>query len=395
MFRYSKYRDFDTVKQELETECSTSILMTTREDFDASVEAFDLKKTGMGPKKNKISMANADGQIRTDTISNFLKGYNRNLTGQQKEEVRQQLVATNRLVFVREQVSIQDLKCVFADDIEIVDLTTMQECGPADCYFGYFNGEQGDSVFVGLQVTHANSRSDKAFKLCTVHKSKSFIIRQVCELGFVFIAMLYLDSQCRGILLLTPHDEALIRSLPEFDKMKLIATRGKRKARKGSLAFALESCIFLWSADNKEAVHKRIVDIINAFLAQEDIRKYSVFQLESMMSENHRIEATYIRSFKTIVQNAQRMNGHLPGDLQFVQNDSAGVVTMVTMEMKLCCPDRTSTGFDCLLYNNNHDMECWVNRVSVFACVVLASDDATREQRMCNPEVFKYVFHAL
>ena len=54
------------------------------------------------------------------------------------------------------------------------------------------------------------------------------------------------------------------------------------------------------------------------------------------MSENHRIEATYIRSFKTIVQNAQRMDGHLPGDLQFVQNDFAGVVSMVTMEMKLC-----------------------------------------------------------
>ena len=108
------------------------------------------------------------------------------------------------------------------------------------------------------------------------------------------------------------------------------------------------------------------------------------------MSENHRIEATYIRSFKTIVRNAQRMDGHLPGDLQFVQNDVA-----VTMEMKLCCPDRTSTGFECLLYNSNHDMECWVNRASVLACVVLASDDATREQRMCNPEVFKYVFHAL
>ena len=236
-------------------------------------------------------------------------------------------------MFVREQVSIQDLKGVFADDIEFVDITTMQECGPADCYFGYFNGEQGDSVFVGLQVTRANSQSDKVFKLCTVHKSKNFIIRQVCELGFVFIAMLYLDNQCRGILLLTPHDDALIKSLPNFDTMKLLATRGKRKAQKGSLASALESCIFLWSADNKEAVHKSIVDKVNAFLAHEGIRKYSVFQLESMMSENHRIEATYIRSFKTIVQNAQRMDGHLPGDLQFVQNDFAGVATMVTMEI--------------------------------------------------------------
>jgi hypothetical protein len=114
--------------------------MTTREEFDASVETFDLKKTGMGPKKNKISMSNADGDVATDSISNFLNHSNQILTTQQKEEVRQKLVVTNRLVFVREQVSIQDMKCVFADDIEIVDLTTMQECGPADCYFGYFNG---------------------------------------------------------------------------------------------------------------------------------------------------------------------------------------------------------------------------------------------------------------
>ena len=69
---YSVYRNFDTVRQELSLKCPTLILMTTREDFDASVEAFDLKKTGMGPKKNKILMSNADGDVATDSISNFL-----------------------------------------------------------------------------------------------------------------------------------------------------------------------------------------------------------------------------------------------------------------------------------------------------------------------------------
>ncbi len=109
-------------------------------------------------------MTNADGDVKIDTIQNFLRGGNRILTTQQKEEVRQNLVETNRLVFVREQVSIQDLKGVFADDapppgygsIKIIDITTLQECGPADCYFGYFNGEQGDAVFVGLQVTRCS-----------------------------------------------------------------------------------------------------------------------------------------------------------------------------------------------------------------------------------------------
>ena len=143
---------------------------------------------------------------------------------------------------MKEHASVESLTALFAFDIKLVDFTTMHECGASD---GYFDREQGDSVFVGLQVTRANSQSDKVFKLCTVHKSKNFIIRQVCELGFVFIAMLYLDNQCRGILLLTPHDEVLIRSLPAFDKMKLLATRGERQAKKGgSLASALESCIF-------------------------------------------------------------------------------------------------------------------------------------------------------
>jgi hypothetical protein len=64
--------------------------------------------------------------------------------------------------------------------------------------------------------------------------------------------MLYLDNQCRGILLLTPHDEALIRSLSTFDTMKLKPTRGKRPARKRSLASKLNSCIFFRSADTIE-----------------------------------------------------------------------------------------------------------------------------------------------
>jgi hypothetical protein len=73
--------------------------------------------------------------------------------------------------------------------------------------------------------------------------------------------------------LLTPHDDALIKSLPNFDMMKLLATRGKRKAQKGSLASALESCMFLWSTDvNKEAVHKRIVDKVDRILFRIRIR---------------------------------------------------------------------------------------------------------------------------
>ena len=55
------------------------------------------------------------------------------------------------------------------------------------------------------------------------------------------------------------HDEALIQCLPTFDTMKHKPTRGKRPARKGSLASKQNSCIFSWSADTIAAVQKKIV----------------------------------------------------------------------------------------------------------------------------------------
>jgi len=125
---YSVYRNFDTVRRELSLKCPTLILKTTREDFDASVEAFDLKKTGMGPRKNKITMSNADGDVATDSISNFLNHANQILTIQQKEEVRQKLVVTNRLVFVREHASVEKLTSLFAFDIKLSCLSTLQLC---------------------------------------------------------------------------------------------------------------------------------------------------------------------------------------------------------------------------------------------------------------------------
>ena len=262
----------------------------------------------------------------------------------------------------------------------------MHECGTSD---GYFDRELGDSEFVGFQVTLATVQPDKVFQLCTVHKSKAFLVHQVCELGFVFFAMLYVQDQCRGILLLTPHDEALIQSLPTFDTMKLKPTRGKRPARKGSLASKLNSCISLWSADTIATVQKKIVSKVKAFVTHESIMKHSVAQFRDMMSDNHRIEYNYIQSFQTVVSNVERMPPHQPGDVQFAL-DCAGVVTLVTMEMKLCCLDRTAH-FECLLYNKKHDMRDWVNRASVFACVILESEDTPLSQKRCNPQVFKYI----
>jgi hypothetical protein len=383
----SIYRNFDTVKLELAAKCPSLVLITSRTAFYDSLSAFDLERNGMGPIHHKISMSNSNGDIKIDTIQNFLRGSNKNLTGQQKEGVRQKLISTNRKVFEREHASVESLTALFASDIKLVDLTTMHECGASD---GYFDREQGESEFVGFQVTRATVQPDKAFQICMIHKSKDFIVRQVCELGFAFFALLYVEYQCRGIVVLTPHDEALIKSLPNFAMMKLKPTRGPRPARKGSLASKLNSCIFLWSSENIAAVHKKIISKVKTFVSHEGIKKYSVLQFEFMMSDNHRIEFAYIRSFKIVVPNAERMPSHQPGDVQFVQNDYAGVVTM---EIKLCCLDRTSSGFECLLYNLKHDMECWVNRISAFACVILDSDNTTREQELCNPEVFKCVSH--
>ncbi len=184
-------------------ECGASDGYFDTEQGESEFVGFQVTRANGQPDKAfQMCTIHKSKDFLVHQVLQLLNHANQNLTTQQKEEVRQKLVTTNRLLFEREHVSIQDLKGLFADDIKIVDMTTMQECGAADYYFGYFNGEQGDSVFVGLQVTRANFQSDKAYKLCTVYKSKHFIIRQVYELGFVFIAMLYLDNQCRGILLL-------------------------------------------------------------------------------------------------------------------------------------------------------------------------------------------------
>ena len=123
---------------------------------------------------------------------------------------------------------------------------------------------------------------------------------------------------------------------------------------------------------------------MKTFVTHEGIVKHSVAQFRDMMSDNHRIEYNYIQSFQTVVANVERMPPHQPGDVQFVV-DCAGVVTM---ELKLCCLDRRSN-FECLLYNKKHDMRDWVNRVSVFGCVILESEDIPLSEKRCNPEVFK------
>jgi hypothetical protein len=45
------------------------------------------------PIHHKISTSNSDGDIKLDTIQNFLRGGNMILTDQQKEAVRQQLIS--------------------------------------------------------------------------------------------------------------------------------------------------------------------------------------------------------------------------------------------------------------------------------------------------------------
>ena len=127
--RYSVYRDFDNVQQELASKCPTLVLVTSRDEFYKSLAAFGAEKNGMGPIHHKISMSNANGDIKKDTIQNFLRGSNKNLTLQQKEGVRQKLISTNRKVFEREYASVQSLTALFAFDIKLVDLTTMHECG--------------------------------------------------------------------------------------------------------------------------------------------------------------------------------------------------------------------------------------------------------------------------
>jgi hypothetical protein len=51
---------------------------------------------------------------------------------------------------------------------------------------------------------------------CVLGKSKDYIVEQVCILGFMLVSLLFVEDEWRGILFLSPEDEALIRLLPAF-----------------------------------------------------------------------------------------------------------------------------------------------------------------------------------
>jgi hypothetical protein len=54
------------------------------------------------------------------------------------------------------------------------------------------------------------------------HQSKQSIVKQVCELEFLFFAMLYDQGVLQAILFLSPLDKELIQSLPDFKSFQLI-----------------------------------------------------------------------------------------------------------------------------------------------------------------------------
>jgi hypothetical protein len=116
-------------------------------------------------------------------------------------------------IFVREEASMNSHASMFdLHGFSIVNLTNDVETGAADEYVS------SDTLisFVGIQATRAAAQKSDGF--CQINKSKEYIINQVCNLGFMFFALLFLEDECRGILFLSPEDEALIRSLPAFEK---------------------------------------------------------------------------------------------------------------------------------------------------------------------------------
>jgi len=174
--------------------------------------------------------------------------------------------------------------------------------------------------------------------------------------------------------------------------MKLKPTRGKRPARKGSLASKLNSCIFLWRRRRHHrscCVQKKIVSKVKTFVTHEGIVKHSVAQFRDMMSDNHRIEYNYIQSFP---DSTWRMSEGCrltnPGDVQFV-TDCAGVVTM---ELKLCCLDSEDLNSlnACFTKKKHECSRLGQQRSSFCLCYFGVWRHTPLSAKRRNPQVLKY-----
>jgi hypothetical protein len=251
-------------------ECPTLELVTTRLDF---IELLRIRGR-TAPSKIKICIKNAEGKIVSARVIHFVDGGNRNLTTFEIQKDSNQLVSKKKKgVHVREKASVavevaftvrlrgavrgkavrSESKCDLSLSFNIVPLINDVELGAS----GGCVSSNTETSFVAIQARRATATSSTG--CCQINKSKKCIVHQVCNSGFMLFGLLYVEDECRGILFLSPEDEALIHSLPDFESFSIgLGKKGIRRQApaKNSLMEKLSKNLFLWDDANESSIQK-------------------------------------------------------------------------------------------------------------------------------------------
>jgi hypothetical protein len=383
------YYDYQLLKEELLEAAPHLTLITTKEQFDADLDARE------GPASHvKIEMANCDNVTATATAKNFVNKHVLNHSEAQKKLNFEAMIINGCATREREEESIQDLTefLLLEHNLKMVSLIDDVENGAADAYI-YSKGD--DLKYVGCQltrVTTSSSPSDTGH--CTINKSKDQIVDYVLVKGFILFIMLYVDDIWRGIAFLHPDDKELIESLPSFTNIGIYQGRGgdrKRfKFQSGSFCEKLANAkrLFLWpSSPGPPADWFRDV---KSFLKNPTNKKYSIQEFNLMLNRNGHIEFMYIEAFKKLFPDTKRLKAAHFGDIAFTVQTLS-----IEAEFKLLIPaDRPSpkAGWDYLFaccYRSNHSLTACANKVSTFAFAIAEKKLPTKQSEI-GPNDFTY-----
>jgi hypothetical protein len=174
---------------------------------------------------------------------------------------------------VRGKAVRSESKCDLSLSFNIVPLINDVELGAS----GGCVSSNTETSFVAIQARRATATSSTG--CCQINKSKKCIVHQVCNSGFMLFGLLYVEDECRGILFLSPEDEALIHSLPDFESFSIgLGKKGIRRQApaKNSLMEKLSKNLFLWDDANESSIQKRFMKRGTLFLSKTNNLKHSI-----------------------------------------------------------------------------------------------------------------------
>jgi hypothetical protein len=284
------YMNFSLVKAAIAEVSPTLIMVTTEAEYLGLLR----NRGKIPPSSIQISMKNLDGAIHSACVWMFVTGHTRHLTRLELKAMH--LRKSNDWKGVgsmldREAKSIKDLLMMFqAHGLKLVDMSQDLECGAPDAYVD----SATETSFIGVQVTRSNLGllHNGQSRVPSFHKSKTYLEKQVCDLGFMFFGLIYAENDLRAILFLSPFDSELIRSLRNFKQINICFGKNEHRTRayaKGSLAEKLSKNLFM--CEKFEDLMCRVKE----FMANRSNRKHTLDEFLAMVPTNCAIEQRYVQ----------------------------------------------------------------------------------------------------